>query len=88
VAWSDLPPAEPARLISRQGVRDLPLEGLDVLDPETLQPVSRDGQPTGGVMFRSNVVMKGYFRIELATKEAFEGGWFHSGDLGVIDPDG
>ena len=86
--WSALPPAEQARLKSRQGVRYLPLEGLDVLDPETLQPVPRDGQTMGEVMFRGNVVMKGYFRNEKATKEAFEGGWFHSGDLGVIHPDG
>ncbi|MEI4264040.1 acyl-CoA synthetase [Roseovarius sp. D0-M9] len=87
-AWSDLPPAEQARLKSRQGVRYLPLEGLDVLDPENMQPVTRDGQTMGEVMFRGNVVMKGYFRNEKATKEAFEGGWFHSGDLGVIHPDG
>lgn len=87
-AWSDLPPAEQARLKSRQGVRYLPLEGLDVLDPETMQPVPRDGQTMGEVMFRGNVVMKGYFRNEKSTKEAFEGGWLHSGDLGVIHPDG
>ena len=87
-AWSDLPPAEQARLKSRQGVRYLPLEGLEVRDPETMQPVPRDGQTMGEVMFRGNVVMKGYFRNEKATKDAFEGGWFHSGDLGVIHPDG
>jgi fatty-acyl-CoA synthase len=87
-AWSDLPPAEQARLKSRQGVRYLPLEGLDILDPETMQPVPRDGQTMGEVMFRGNVVMKGYFRNEKSTKEAFEGGWFHSGDLGVMHPDG
>ncbi len=86
--WSSLPSAEQARLKSRQGVRYLPLEGLDVLDPETLQPVPRDGQTMGEVMFRGNVVMKGYFRNPAATQKAFEGGWFHSGDLGVIHPDG
>jgi fatty-acyl-CoA synthase len=86
--WSVLPPAEQARLKSRQGVRYLPLEGLDVLDPETMQPVPRDGQTMGEVMFRGNVVMKGYFRNEKATQEAFAGGWFHSGDLGVMHPDG
>lgn len=86
--WSTLPPAEQARLKSRQGVRYLPLEGLDVLDPETMQPVPRDGETRGEVMFRGNVVMKGYFRNPKATEEAFRGGWFHSGDLGVIHPDG
>ncbi|MGR3367749.1 MAG: acyl-CoA synthetase [Sagittula sp.] len=86
--WSDLPPAKQARLKSRQGVRYLPLEGLDVLDPDTMRPVPRDGQTMGEVMFRGNVVMKGYFRNPKATDEAFRGGWFHSGDLGVVHPDG
>jgi fatty-acyl-CoA synthase len=87
-AWSDLPLAQQAALKSRQGVRYLPLEQLDVLDPETLQPVPRDGQTLGEVMFRGNVVMKGYFRNAAATQKAFAGGWFHSGDLGVMHPDG
>ncbi len=86
--WSDLPAAEQAALKARQGVKYLPLEGLDVLDPETMQPVPRDGKTMGEVMFRGNVVMKGYFRNPKATQEAFAGGWFHSGDLGVIHPDG
>jgi fatty-acyl-CoA synthase len=86
--WSDLPLAEQATLKSRQGVRYLPLEGLDVLDPETMDPVPRDGKTMGEVMFRGNVVMKGYFRNPKATQEAFAGGWFHSGDLGVRHPDG
>lgn len=86
--WSDLPKAEQAALKARQGVRYLPLEGLDVLDPDTMQPVPRDGQTMGEVMFRGNVVMKGYFRNPEATQEAFAGGWFHSGDLGVRHPDG
>ncbi len=86
--WSDLPPAEQAALKSRQGVRYLPLEGLDVLDPDTMQPVPRDGKTMGEVMFRGNVVMKGYFRNPKATQEAFADGWFHSGDLGVRHPDG
>jgi len=86
--WSDLPPAQQAALKSRQGVRYLPLEGLDVMDPDTMLPVPRDGKTMGEVMFRGNVVMKGYFRNPKATQEAFAGGWFHSGDLGVRHPDG
>ena len=86
--WSELPADQQAALKSRQGVRYLPLENLDVLDPETMAPVPRDGKTMGEVMFRGNVVMKGYFRNPKATQEAFEGGWFHSGDLGVIHPDG
>jgi fatty-acyl-CoA synthase len=87
-SWSDLPPAEQAALKARQGVRYLPLEGLDVLDPDTMLPVPRDGRTMGEVMFRGNVVMKGYFRNPKATEEALAGGWFHSGDLGVMHPDG
>ncbi len=87
-SWSALPVAQQARLKARQGVRYLPLEGLDVLDPETMQPVPRDGETMGEVMFRGNVVMKGYFRNPEATQKAFAGGWFHSGDLGVVYPDG
>ena len=86
--WSALPPSEQAALKARQGVRYLPLEGLDVLDPDTLHPVPRDGRTIGEVMFRGNVVMKGYFRNPAATRKAFAGGWFHSGDLGVMHPDG
>ena len=86
--WSALPPAEQAALKSRQGVRYLPLERLEVMDPETMVPVPRDGQTMGEVMFRGNVVMKGYFRNPQATGKAFAGGWFHSGDLGVVHPDG
>jgi fatty-acyl-CoA synthase len=86
--WSSLPAAEQAALKSRQGVRYLPLEQLDVLDPETMMPVPRDGKTLGEVMFRGNVVMKGYFRNPEASQKAFAGGWFHSGDLGVIHPDG
>ena len=87
-SWSTLPREEQARLKSRQGVRYLPLERLDVRDPETMQPVPHDGETMGEVMFRGNVVMKGYFRNPSATQKAFEGGWFHSGDLGVVHPDG
>ncbi len=86
--WSDLPAPEQAKLKARQGVRYLPLEQLDVLDPDTMQPVPRDGATMGEVMFRGNVVMKGYFRNAEATQKALAGGWFHSGDLGVVHPDG
>tara|TARA_B110000211_G_scaffold74082_1_gene86292 strand:- start:20420 stop:22045 length:1626 start_codon:yes stop_codon:yes gene_type:complete len=86
--WSKLTQEDQARLKARQGVRYLPLEGLDVLDPITMKPVPRDGKTLGEVMFRGNVVMKGYFKNSKATKEAFSGGWFHSGDLGVMHPDG
>ncbi|MBK0398538.1 acyl-CoA synthetase [Limibaculum sp. M0105] len=87
-AWSELPPADQAALKSRQGVRYLALEQLDVFNPETMCPVPRDGKTIGEVMFRGNVVMKGYFRNPKATQEAFADGWFHSGDLGVMHPDG
>jgi|TARA_B110000259_G_scaffold5783_1_gene6378 fatty-acyl-CoA synthase len=86
--WSKLTQEDQARLKARQGVRYLPLEGLDVLDPITMKPVPRDGKTLGEVMFRGNVVMKGYFKNPKATQEAFSGGWFHSGDLGVMHPDG
>ena len=86
--WNHLPSAEQAALKSRQGVRYLPLEALAVLNPETLQPVKNDGESIGEVMFRGNVVMKGYFKNPKATQLAFAGGWFHSGDLGVIHPNG
>tara|TARA_B110000495_G_scaffold29292_1_gene22167 strand:- start:3485 stop:5110 length:1626 start_codon:yes stop_codon:yes gene_type:complete len=86
--WSDLPAAEQASLKARQGVRYHALEGLDVLDPDTMQPVPRDGETLGEVMFRGNVVMKGYLKNPRANDEAFAGGWFHSGDLGVVDADG
>lgn len=86
--WDDLPISEYAALKARQGVRYTMLEGLDVMDPDTMQPVARDGATLGEVMFRGNVVMKGYLKNEAATREAFAGGWFHSGDLAVIYPDG
>jgi fatty-acyl-CoA synthase len=87
-AWNDLPASEQAARKARQGVRYLPLEELDVLDPETMKPVPRDGETMGEVMFRGNVVMKGYLKNPLASMNAFRGGWFHSGDLGVRYPDG
>ena len=86
--WDALPGGEQAALKARQGVRYPALEGLDVLDPETMERVPRDGQTLGEVMFRGNVVMKGYLKNRAASDEAFAGGWFHSGDLGVLYPDG
>lgn len=86
--WDALPAAEQAALKARQGVRYPALEGLDVLDPETLEPVPADGVTLGEVMMRGNVVMKGYLKNPKATQAAFAGGWFHSGDLGVRYPDG
>jgi fatty-acyl-CoA synthase len=87
-AWDALPSAEQAAMKARQGVRYVPLEALDVRDPETLEPVPRDGETIGEVMFRGNVVMKGYLKNRSATEQAFAGGWFRSGDLGVMHPDG
>ncbi|GIX13370.1 MAG: acyl-CoA synthetase [Paracoccaceae bacterium] len=86
--WDTLPPADRARLKARQGVRYLALEGLDILDPATGRPVPADGQTMGEVVFRGNVVMKGYFRNPAATEKALRDGWFWSGDLGVKHPDG
>ncbi|MEO0368903.1 MAG: acyl-CoA synthetase [Pseudomonadota bacterium] len=86
--WNDLTSDAQAQLKARQGVRYLPLEGLAVLDPETMQPVPNDGKTIGEVMFRGNVVMKGYLNNKTATDEAFGGGWFHSGDLAVMHEDG
>ncbi len=87
-AWDSLPSPDWAARKARQGVRYLPLEGLEVMDPEMMTPVAADGKALGEVMFRGNVVMKGYLKNPKATEEAFEGGWFHSGDLGVKHPDG
>ena len=86
--WDGLGAAERAALKARQGVRYPVLEDLDVLDPNTMQPVPRDGETLGEVMFRGNVVMRGYLKNRAASDTAFAGGWFHSGDLGVIHPDG
>jgi fatty-acyl-CoA synthase len=86
--WDALSGPEQAARKARQGVRYLPLEALDVRDPETLAPVPHDGATLGEVMFRGNVVMKGYLKNKAASEKAFAGGWFHSGDLGVMHPDG
>jgi len=86
--WNDLPIPAQAELKSRQGVRYPMLEKLVVAHPETLEPVSRDGETVGEIMFKGNIVMKGYLKNPEATKNAFEGGWFHSGDLAVCHEDG
>jgi fatty-acyl-CoA synthase len=86
--WSALDNAAQAQKKARQGVRYVPLEDLNVIDPVTMTPVPADGRTIGEVMFRGNVVMKGYLKNKQATEEALAGGWFHSGDLGVMHPDG
>ncbi len=86
--WLELPLDEQVRLNGRQGVRYHCEEGLSVLDPETMEPVPRDGATMGEVMFRGNIVMKGYLKNPDATAEAFRGGWYHTGDLAVMQPDG
>jgi fatty-acyl-CoA synthase len=86
--WDDLEGAAYAQKKARQGVRYATLEALDVRDPQTMEPVPGDGVTMGEVMMRGNVVMKGYLKNPAATRSAFAGGWFHSGDLGVKYPDG
>ena len=86
--WDDLPADQRAQLKRRQGVAYPLQEAVTVIDPETMREVPRDGETIGEVMFRGNIVMKGYLKNEKATKEAFEGGWFHTGDLGVLDEHG
>ncbi len=86
--WRDLDADALARTKSRQGVPYHMLAGLMVADPETLAPVARDGEQMGEVFMRGNNVMKGYLKNPASTRKAFEGGWFHSGDLAVWHPDG
>lgn len=86
--WNEVDIGERARLNARQGVRYHMQQAIAVLDPETLKPVPADGETMGEIMFKGNIAMKGYLKNEKATKEAFEGGWFHSGDLAVMNPDG
>ena len=86
--WDELDIGERARLNARQGVRYHLQRDARVLDPQTLQPVPWDGETMGEIMFRGNIVMKGYLKNRAATQEAFAGGWFHTGDLAVQYPDG
>jgi fatty-acyl-CoA synthase len=86
--WSELPLEERAQMKARQGVRYHMLEGLTVADPITMQTVPADGETLGEVLFRGNIVMMGYLKNPKATDEAFRGGWFHSGDLAVLHPNG
>lgn len=86
--WNDLPLEERAVIKSRQGVRYPTLEGVMVGDPKTLEPTPKDGQTIGEIFMRGNTVMKGYLKNPTATEEAFEGGWFHTGDLAVWHADG
>jgi fatty-acyl-CoA synthase len=86
--WASVDIVERTALNGRQGVRYLMEEGLSVMDPQTMQPVPADGETMGEIMFRGNITMKGYLKNPKATAEAFRGGWFHSGDLAVMQPDG
>jgi len=86
--WETLSPSKRAELNARQGVRYEMQESMTVLDPKTMQPVPRDGETMGEIMFRGNIMMKGYLKNPRATSEAFAGGWFHTGDLAVSDRDG
>jgi len=87
-AWQDLEIGQRAALNARQGVRYHLQQGMTVMEPQTMKEVPADGQTMGEIMFRGNITMKGYLKNEAATREAFAGGWFHTGDLAVIHPDG
>ncbi len=86
--WSELALEEQVKKNGRQGVAYLLEEGMIVMDPDTMEPVPWDGETMGEIMFKGNITMKGYLKNPTATEEAFRGGWFHSGDLGVTHPDG
>ena len=86
--WDALPVEQRAQLNGRQGVAYHLQQGMTVMNADTMQPVPRDGETMGEIMFRGNITMKGYLKNEKATNEAFAGGWFHSGDLAVMQPDG
>jgi fatty-acyl-CoA synthase len=86
--WDQLPATERAKRNGRQGVRFSLQEGMTVIDPETMERVPADGETIGEVMYRGNLTMKGYLKNPAATDSAFAGGWFHTGDLAVLQPDG
>jgi fatty-acyl-CoA synthase len=86
--WRSLDIGKRAERNGRQGVRYLLQDGMTVIDPETMRPVPADGETMGEIMFRGNITMKGYLKNPKATAEAFAGGWFHTGDLAVLQPDG
>jgi len=86
--WNDLEEEKQNEIKARQGVRYPNTEGVDVMDPETMKPVPRDGKTMGEIMIKGNIVMKGYYKDKEATDKAMKDGWFHSGDLAVIHPDG
>jgi fatty-acyl-CoA synthase len=85
--WTAQPLSEQTRLNARQGVRYGLQEGMTVREPDTLREVPADGQTLGEIMFRGNITMKGYLKNPAATEAAFAGGWFHTGDLAVMEPD-
>ena len=87
-SWQELDIGQRAALNARQGVRYHLQQGMTVMDPQTMMEVPADGQTMGEIMFRGNITMKGYLKNTIATQEAFAGGWFHTGDLAVIHPDG
>ena len=86
-SWAHESLAEQTRLNGRQGVRYVLQEGMTVMDPETMAECPADGVTMGEIMFKGNIVMKGYLKNPKATQEAFAGGWFHTGDLAVMEPD-
>jgi len=87
-AWATLDIGARTERNGRQGVRNTMQEGMTVMDPKTMREVPADGETMGEIMFRGNITMKGYLKNPAATAEAFAGGWFHSGDLAVLQPDG
>jgi len=86
--WNELDKDKKNEIKARQGVRYPNTEGAVVMDPETMNPVPKDGKTMGEIMIRGNIVMKGYYKDKEATDNAMSGGWFHSGDLAVTHPDG